>query len=47
MTCRGWMVCEGIEEHYQRIALKELGGEGAQGQDECSRGDKDVNNMRL
>ena len=28
MSCGGWMVCEGIEEHYQRIALKELGGRG-------------------
>ena len=28
MTCGGWVVCKGIEERYQRIALKELGGRG-------------------
>ena len=28
MTCGGWMVCEGIEEHYQKRVLKELGGWG-------------------
>ena len=50
MTCKGWMMCEGIEEHYQRIVLKELGTVGGVGgaggqageQAECGHGDKDM-----
>ena len=40
MTCVGWVMCEGIEEHYQKNSGG--GGGGAGGQAECSHGNKDM-----
>ena len=43
MTCKGWVMCEGIEEHYQRIVLKDLGGGGVlEDKLKCGHGNRDV-----